>query len=141
MKCPWQTVEDTYRYSDMCRLNGYGIKKEITFGDCIKDCCPFYDEDNGCNRAGGGIEQLHYESNPKEGTAEEEPHWIKQVFSDGGYNYLCTSCNETSIGDNSKYCPNCGKKMSDVVYRKHVDAEAPFIDIDDENLKEENTNG
>jgi len=138
MKCPWQTVEDTYKYRDtMNKVCGYGVKKVITFGDCIKDYCPFYNsKERKCNRVDASTGRLQCENDPiddpKEGTAEEEPHWIKQIFSDGGYNYLCTACRETSLGDNSKYCPNCGKKMSDVVYRKHVDSDTPDeIDIDD----------
>ena len=136
MKCPWQTVEDTYKYKDMSKLNWFGIKKVTTFGDCIKGYCPFYNsEDKKCNRVDVSTGQLQYKNDPidsKEGTAEEEPHWIKQIYSDGGYNYLCTSCMETSLGDNSKYCPNCGKKMSGVVYRKHVDSNtSDEIDIDD----------
>lgn len=138
MRCPWQTVEDTYKYRDtMNKVCGYGVKKVTTFNDCIKDYCPFYNaEEQRCNRVDASARRLQCENDhiddPKEGTAEEEPHWIKQIFSDGGYNYLCTACRETSVGDNSKYCPNCGKKMSDVVYRKHVDSDAPNeIDIDD----------
>ena len=136
MRCPWQTVEDTYKYRDMSRPEGYGIKKVTVFGECVKNYCPFYhSEDKRCDRVDVSTGRLQYENDPidpNEGTAEEEPHWIKQVYSDGGYNYLCTSCMETSLEDNSKYCPNCGKKMSDVVYRKHVDSDAPdVIDIDD----------
>ena len=136
MKCPWQTIEDTYKYRDVGKIDGYGIRKEIVFGECAKNYCPFYNsEEQRCDRVDVSTGRLRYEDNlidPKEGTAEEEPHWIKQIYSDGGYNYLCTSCMETSVGDNSKYCPNCGKKMSDVVYRKHVDSNTPDeIDIDD----------
>lgn len=131
MKCPWQTVEDTYKYRDMSRPEGYGIKKVTVFGDCITIYCPFYNiEERRCDRVDVSTGRLQYD--PKEGTAEEEPHWIKQIYSDGGYNHLCSSCRETSLGDNSKYCPNCGKKMSDVVYRRYVDSEHPDImDIDD----------
>ena len=51
MKCPWQTVEDTYKYLDMSKVNGYGIKKVTTFGECVKNYCPFYhSEDKKCNR-------------------------------------------------------------------------------------------
>lgn len=131
MRCPWQTVEDTYKYRDMSRPEGYGIKKVTTFGECIEAYCSFYNsEERSCNRADASTGRM--QNDPKEGTAEEEPHWIKQVYSDGGYNHLCSSCRETSLGDNSKYCPNCGKKMSDVVYRRYVDSEHPDImDIDD----------
>lgn len=133
MRCPWQTTEDTYKYRCMSRSDGYGIMKEIVFGECVKNYCPFYNsEDQKCNRVDAYTGQSKPEIDPNEGTAEEEPHWIKQIYSDGGYNYLCTACRETSLGDNSKYCPNCGKKMSDVVYRKHVDSNEPNeIDIDD----------
>ena len=42
MRCPWQTTEDTYKYRDMSRSDGYGIMKEIVFGECVKIYCPFY---------------------------------------------------------------------------------------------------
>ena len=51
MRCPWTTIEDTYKYRDMSRWEGYGIKKETTFGDCVKDYCPFYNnKKQKCNR-------------------------------------------------------------------------------------------
>lgn len=133
MRCPWQTVEDTYKYRDMSRPEGYGIKKVTTFGECLKAYCPFYhSEDKRCDRVDVSTGRLQYEDDPKEGTAEEGVYWTKQLYQDGGYNFLCGSCGEIST-EGGKYCPNCGKKMNtSSVLRTHIDAEAPYItDLDD----------
>lgn len=42
MKCPWITETKIFKYKDLSLPNGYGVKKESTFGDCIKEYCPFY---------------------------------------------------------------------------------------------------
>lgn len=42
MKCPWTKTTKIFKYKDLSLINGYGVKKEVTFGDCVKDYCPFY---------------------------------------------------------------------------------------------------
>lgn len=43
MKCPWMpiTVHKSERYSDFGRIPAKDI---TTFGDCLKEECPFYGE-------------------------------------------------------------------------------------------------
>ena len=36
--------------------------------------------------------------------------WIKNVYSDGGYNFTCTNCSKLYT-DNTDFCPNCGAPM------------------------------
>lgn len=36
--------------------------------------------------------------------------WVKNIYPDGAYNFICLSCNKTSA-DNSQYCQNCGAYM------------------------------
>lgn len=36
--------------------------------------------------------------------------WVKNIYPDGSYNFICLACNTTSAED-SQYCQNCGAYM------------------------------
>lgn len=42
MKCPWIKTTKIFKFRDVSLLTGYGVKKEVTFGNCVRYSCPFY---------------------------------------------------------------------------------------------------
>ncbi len=42
MKCPWIKTTKIFKFRDVSLPTCYGVRKEVTFGGCVKDYCPFY---------------------------------------------------------------------------------------------------
>lgn len=57
MKCPWMpvTVHKSERYSDFGRIPAKDI---TTFGECLKDECPFWGEEVKIHRQEGGYRTI-----------------------------------------------------------------------------------